>query len=326
MSISNLTQSIYQSGLDVKCDTMECRAMVFDEADVNTLDCEDVIINNNLSGVCDVNLENTFTDTSEVKILMNENLLGLGAQGVAMFKKGPDPQFQMFNCACNTFTLGGPRYLSQIGVENNVSGDRCVQQCYYDDVGLVLGQQNVLQVGLNNHTFGMTDANGIDIQSPVQIILNSPNIFMPQFISPSVSYNTSITTTSSGNITISRFQYDLFVVSGSDINRTSGLTSLKGLFNVNGDNAIVSFRFQITIGAGIGNPALSLDCPLNSINTTFLADDVIGAGEMSDVGLTSSQSLTVNAIVGTNSIRVDMIGASAGTYNCVIVCQYQVEP
>ena len=257
---------------------------------------------------------------------MNEDLLGLGTKGVGMVKIGPDLDYRIFNCACDSSPLGGPKYLSQIGIQNTLSGDQSVIQAFYNDVGLVLGQQQVLQVGANIHSIQILDTTGINIQSPVNIILNSPNIFLTQFASPSASYNTALTTTNSGNATISRLQYDLFVVTGTDINRTSGLTSLKGLFSVNGDNAIVSFRFQITVGAGIGNPALSLDCPLNSINTTFLADDVIGHGEMSDVGLISSLNLTVNAIVGTNSIRVDMIGALAGTYNCVVVCQYQVEP
>lgn len=324
MSISNYN-SIDNQSLTLKCYSMECKQMVFDEADVNTLDCENAIINTNLSGTAEVNLERTLSDNSEVKILMNEDLLGLGTKGVGMVKIGPDLDYRIFNCACDSSSLGGPKYLSQIGIQNTLSGDLSVIQSFYDDIGLVLGQQQVLQVGANLHSIQLTDLGGIVSQSPTGIELNSSNIKLTQFPSLSASYNSAIVSNSSATISVQRLEDSVFAISGADVNRTSALTSLAGFYNVSGDTAIVSYRFQITIGAGVGTPEFNLDVPLTSINGSFVGDDVVGVGSIYDVGATVIYSLAINSNAGFNTIRVSCIGSVAGTYNGNIEIHYQVQ-
>lgn len=289
-------------------------------SDISSSTIDDLQVNNNFNGTCNIKNQKIITDTSSLFFEMNENIQNNNIKGLGFYKKGPNPNIQTSVFTGDTASVSGFPYQSSIGVQNLLNLDHCFLLQTFDNSNFY--SSLIVNDSGKYHALTLDNINGCKLESD-RIEFQSNNIILPLLNSQSTSYNTALLTNNIGELSNLRLESNTFLPLGSNINRISNIASLGGNYSIIGNIVNCYFYLQCEVILGSGTPIISLQVPIPP-NNPFSSDIIIGSANIYNVSLTSSFISPIIAQSSSNNLICMLIGTIVDTYYIKINCSYHL--
>lgn len=317
MSIANILNLTSGNLYDIYCRTLTCGNMAVTSFNVGT-----ATINTIIQGTALLDLSRTLGDGSIFTLVSGDNVIGSGYIGGAMTRQSLGG-IRSASGVLNTLSTGGFENSSCMVVQNLLvpPTEQALLCCANDGVNYSILQ--LLQQGGNTSSITFDNTNGLQISSTIAMSLQAPFIIFPDLVGP--FSNNAMMVNTSGTIFKTRLEANPFPVLITNLNRITGSIPFPSYYFIISGLCSCQCYFQITIGAGAGNPSFFVSIPEVPQGGSFATDTVVGIGNVYDVAQTTviSPIITAETPAGLQ-VMVQIPNALAGIWYVKMEFTYAV--